>query len=104
MLATNSAAVSPLLQASDPARMDLLLTPGEHVFRSDVAERAIQADFVVILGVALDKTPRIAQRQWLSNPDASPLRRFVPTLDFSVLGIIAQSSDLGVMPKIRMNS
>src|SRR6266498_5338984 len=64
--------------------MYLLLTPGEHVLRSDVADGAIQADVVVMFDVALHKTPRIVQRQWRPGRMHSPFERFVPTLDFSV--------------------
>ena len=64
--------------------MDLLLTPGEHVLRRDVADCAVQADVVVMLDVALHQTPRIFQRQGCSRPDALSLERFVPTFDLSV--------------------
>jgi spermidine synthase len=50
--------------------MDLLLTPGEHVLRRDVADRTVQSDVVVMVDVALHQTPRIFQRQWRSRPDA----------------------------------
>jgi hypothetical protein len=64
--------------------MDLVLTPGEHVLRRDVANGTIPADVVVMLDVALHQTPRIVQRQWRSRPDALCFERFVPTFDFSV--------------------
>jgi hypothetical protein len=43
--------------------MDLRLTPGEHVLRRDVPNRAVQANIVVMLDVAFHQTPRIVQRQ-----------------------------------------
>ena len=96
LLATNLPLFSRLLQLPIPLGMDLLLTPGEHVLRSDVADGAVQADVVVMLDVALHKTPRIVQRQWRSGPNALSFERFVPTLDFSVrLGIIGRCSDVG---------
>jgi hypothetical protein len=76
--------------------MDLLLTPSEHVFRSDVVDDAIRADVVVMLDVALHQMPRIVQRQWRSWPDALSFEGFVPALNFSVrLGIVGSSSDVG---------
>jgi hypothetical protein len=76
--------------------MDLLLKPGEHVLRRDVADGTIQADIVVMLDVVLHQTPRFVQRQWRSRPDALSFERFVPTFDFSVrLGIVGRNSDVG---------
>src|ERR1035438_8867606 len=73
--------------------MDRLLTPGEHLFRRDVADGTVQADVVVMLDVALPQTPRIVQRQWRSGPDAFSFERLVPRFDFSVrLGIVGRSS------------
>src|SRR5436190_14301778 len=84
------------LQLPIPLGVDLRLTPGEHVLRRDVANRAVQADVVVMLDVALHQTPRIFQRQWRSRTDAFPFERFIPTLDFSVrLRIVGRSSDVG---------
>jgi hypothetical protein len=40
------------------ARAPVVLTAGEHVFRSDVADGAIQADVVVMLNIALHKCQR----------------------------------------------
>jgi hypothetical protein len=53
--------------------MDLSLTPGEHVLRRDVANRAVQTNAVVMLDVVLDQTPRVIQRQRRSRPDELPL-------------------------------
>ena len=61
-LPTNLALFSRLLQLPIPLGMYLLLTPGEHVLRCDVADGTIQADVVVVLDVALYLTPRILQR------------------------------------------
>ena len=82
LLATNLPLFSRLVQLLIPLGMDLLLTPGNHVLGSDVANGAIQADVVVMLDVALHKTPRIVQRQSRSGPNALSFERFVPTLDF----------------------
>src|SRR5262245_22409716 len=83
LLPTNLPLFSRLLQLPIPLGMDLLLTPGEHVLRRDVANRAVQAGVVVMLDVAFHQTPRIVQRRWRSRPDALSLERFVPTVDFS---------------------
>ena len=66
---------------------DLPLTPGEHVFRGDVANRAVQADVVVMLDVALHHTPRIVQRQWRTRPDALSFERFVPSFDLATTSL-----------------
>jgi hypothetical protein len=47
LLTTNLALFSGLLQLPIPLGMDLLLTPGEHVLRRDVANRTVQANVVV---------------------------------------------------------
>ncbi len=78
--------------------MDFILTPGEPVLR-----RAVQADVVVMLDVALYQTPRVFQRQGRSRPDALSFERFVPAFDLSVrLGYGQVLTCL--MPEIRMNS
>jgi hypothetical protein len=59
-----------LLQLPTSLGMDLLLTPGQHVSRTDITDGAIQADIVVMFDIALRKTPRIVQPQWRSWPDA----------------------------------
>src|SRR5690348_14103469 len=64
--------------------VDLPLTPGEHVLRGDVVNRAVQSNVVVMLDVTLHQTPSIFQRQRHSLQDALSLERFVPTFDFSV--------------------
>ena len=61
-LATNLPLLPRRLQLSISVGVDLLLTPGEHVLRRDVADRTVQADVVVMLDVALHQTPRIFQR------------------------------------------
>ena len=89
LLPTNLPLFSCHLQLPISLSMDLLLTPGDHVLRRDVADCTIQADVVVMLDIALHQTPRIVQRQWRSRPDALFFERFVPTFDFSVrLGIV----------------
>src|SRR5205823_1195367 len=89
VLPTSLPVFSRFLQLPISLGMDLLLTRGEHVFRSYVADGAIQADIVVMLDVALHQTPCIIQRQRRSRPNTLSPLRFVPTLDFSVrLGIV----------------
>jgi hypothetical protein len=73
LLTTNLALFSRLLQLPIPLGMDLSLTPGEHVLRRDVANRAVQTNAVVMLDVVLDQTPRVIQRQRRSRPDELPL-------------------------------
>src|SRR5260370_19489515 len=41
----------------------------KRVLRRDVANRAVQADVVVMLDVALHQTQCIVQRKWRSRPD-----------------------------------
>jgi hypothetical protein len=73
LLPTNLPLFSCFLQLPISLSMDLLLTPGEHVLRRDVANGTIQADIVVIGHVALHEPPRIIQRQRRSRPDALSL-------------------------------
>ena len=81
------------LQLAIACRMDLRLSPGEHVLRRDVADGAVQAHGVVVVHVALNQTPRIFQRQRRSRPDALRFERFVPAFDFPVrLRIIGRGS------------
>src|SRR5882724_376881 len=68
-LATNLPWSPRRLQLPIPVGVDLLLTPGEHALRRDVADRTVQG-VVVMLDVALHHTPHIFQRQWRSRPDA----------------------------------
>ncbi len=72
------------LQLPIPLGLDLLLMPGEHVLRRDVADGAVQTGVVVMLYVTLNQTPRILQRQRRARPDALPFERFVPALQFAV--------------------
>src|SRR5579864_9447314 len=96
LLPTNLTLLSRRLQFPVPIGVDFLLTPGEHVLRRNVANRAVQADVVVMLDIALHQTPCIVQRQRRSRPDALSLERFVPAFDFSVrLRIVGRSSDVG---------
>jgi hypothetical protein len=60
-LATNLPLLPGRFQLPIPLGVDLLLTPGEHVLRRDVADGAVQADVVVMLDVSPDQTPRIFQ-------------------------------------------
>ena len=62
VLATNLPLLPRRLQLPVALRVDLMLAPGEHVFRRDVPDGAIQTDVVVMLHVTLNQTPRILQR------------------------------------------
>jgi hypothetical protein len=53
LLPANPPLFSRRLQLPIPIRMDLRLTPGEHVLCRDVANRAVRPNIVVMLGVAL---------------------------------------------------
>src|SRR5579863_2191489 len=76
-------------------RVDLMLTPRQHVLRRDVASSTVQADVVVTLHVALDQTPRIFQRQRRSRTNALALQRLVPAFDLAVrLWIVRGGSDV----------
>ena len=61
------AAILPLfprrLQFPIPLGLNLLLMPGEHVLRRDVADGAVQTNVVVMAYVTLNQTARIFQRQ-----------------------------------------
>ena len=59
LLPTNLPLLSRRLQLPVPLGVDLLLTPGEHVLRRDVANRAVQTDVVVMLDVAFHQMPEI---------------------------------------------
>src|SRR5439155_25067518 len=91
-LPTNLTLFSCYLQLPIPLGVDLLLTPGEHVLRRDVANRAVQADVVVMSDVALHQPPRIFQRQLRSRPDALSFQRFVPAFDLSVRSRVVERS------------
>ena len=71
------AAILPLsprrLQLPVPLGLNLLVVPGEHVLRRDVADGTVQADIVVMFHVALHQPLRILQRQRCSRPDALSL-------------------------------
>ena len=56
-----------------PFRMNLLLTPSQHVLRGDVTDRSIQTDVVVMLDVAPHETLGIIERKWCSRSDALAL-------------------------------
>src|SRR6202795_749632 len=93
------AAILPLflrrVQLPIPLGLNLLLVPGEHVLRRDVAGGTVQADVVVMLHVVLDQTPRIFQRQRRSRPNALAFQRLVPAFDLAVrLWIVRGSSDM----------
>ena len=77
-LATNLPLLPHRLQLPIPVGVDLLLTPGEHVLRRDVADRTVQADVVVMLDIAPHQTPRIFQRQ-RGAESSTPLRRRIST-------------------------
>jgi hypothetical protein len=82
--ASNLPLLSGRLQLPIALRVDLLLAPGEHVLRGDVACGAVQSDVVVAVNISLHQTPCIIERQRRSWPDALPFERFVPTLDLAV--------------------
>ena len=84
LLAVTLALLSGGFQLAVALRVDLLLTPRQHVLRRDVAGGTVQALVVVTLYVALDQTPRIFQRQRRSRPNALAFQRLVPPLDLAV--------------------
>jgi len=73
LLPTNLPLFSCLLQLPIPLSMDLLLTPGDHVLRRDVANSTVQAGIIVMFNVVLRQPPRILQRRRRSWPDALSL-------------------------------
>jgi hypothetical protein len=60
----------PRSQLSIPLDLNLLLMPGEHVLRRDVADGAVQTNVVVMLYVTLNQTPRMFERQRRPRPNA----------------------------------
>jgi len=84
LLAATLTLLSGGFQLAVALRVDLLLTPRQHVLRRDVAGGTVQALVVVTLYVALDQTPRIFQRQRRSRPNALAFQRLVPPLDLAV--------------------
>ena len=68
-------AVSAPPPASDPAPHGFLLTPGKHVLRRDVANRAVQANVVVMLDVAATR------RRVSSSDNGVPGRMHSPLSD-----------------------
>jgi len=69
LLATNLPLFPGRLQLPVALRVDLLLPPGEHVLRRDVARGAVQADVVVVVNVSAYQTLGIIERQRRSRPD-----------------------------------
>src|SRR6202034_3734067 len=63
LLAVTLALLSGGFQLAVAFRVDLRLTPRQHVLRRDVAGGTVQADVVVMLHVVLHQTPRIFQRR-----------------------------------------
>src|SRR5215469_4009489 len=82
------AAILPLflrrVQLPIPLGLNLLLTPGEHVLWSDVADGTVQANVVVMLHITLYQAPCIFQRQRRSRPNAFAFQRLVPALNLAV--------------------
>ena len=52
LLTAQSPLLARILQFPIARSVDLLLTPGEHVLRRDVADGAVQADVVVVAHVS----------------------------------------------------
>src|SRR4051794_35315677 len=96
LLTTNLPLFSGLLQLPIPLGMDLLLMPGEHVLRRDIANRTVQANVVVMLDVALHQSPRIFSDSGVPGRMHSPLSDLCQRSSFRSIG--------EVMPEIRMNS
>ena len=87
------------LQLAIPLGVDLLLPPGEHLLRGDVADSTVHAHVIVMNDIALYQTPRIFELQGRSWADALSFERFVPALDLSIrLRIVGRSSER-VMPR-----
>src|SRR6202795_137185 len=70
------AAILPLflrrVQLPIPLGLNLLLMPGEHVLRRDVADGTVQTHVVVMLYVTLHQTPRIFERHRRPGPNTLP--------------------------------
>ena len=81
LLATNLPLFTHHLQLLVALRVDLFLAPRQHILRRDVANRAVQADVVVVVHISVYQTPCIIERKRRSRPDALPFERFVPALD-----------------------
>src|SRR5262249_34984271 len=60
---------------SGRAPHDLLLAPGQHILRCDVARGAVQPVVVVVVHVILHQASGIIERQRRSRPDALPFER-----------------------------
>lgn len=69
LLAMTLALLSGGFQLAVAFRVDLLLTPRQHVLRRDVAGGTVQADIVVVLHELLYQTPCIFQRKRRSRPN-----------------------------------
>jgi hypothetical protein len=68
--------------------VDLHLTPGEHVLRCDVANRAVQADVILMLDVALHQTPwRVAHpsRRNIGTPTLTPFQAHLQIVGCPIL-------------------
>jgi len=83
-LATNLALLPGHCQLPVPFRVNLLLTPSQHVLWRDVTDRGIQTDVVVMLDVAPHQTLCVVQRKWRSRSDTLTLQRLMPAFDFPV--------------------
>ena len=88
-----------LLQFVVACRMDLRLTPSQHVGRRNKSNRAVQAHGVVVVHILLNQPPRILRRQRRSRPDTLALQRFVPALQFPV-GLSCQLQRIPTVPTV----
>src|SRR5450759_3022303 len=66
------------------SRVNLGLSSSQHILRRHIADRAVQANGVVAIHVALNLAACIFQRERGQRPDTLLFERLVPALDFSV--------------------
>src|SRR5450759_3865363 len=73
-----------LFQLAIASRVNLGLSSSQHILRRHIADRAVQANGVVAIHVALNQAACIFQRERGQRPDTLLFERLVPALDFSV--------------------
>src|SRR5690606_4632870 len=96
LLATLAPALASLLELAVALEPDLLLAPCELVRRRDVADRAVQADRVVVLDERADDLARLLEGRRRLGPDRGHLERPVPPLDLPVgLRVVRRGADVG---------
>jgi hypothetical protein len=95
-LAELLAAFACLGQFAVASGEDFLVVAFEFVLGSEVADRGVEADVVVINGVIVDDALSFFKRKGHGDPDTFALESLVPAFDFAIgLRVVRRGSDVG---------